>query len=115
MTEHEQHSAVEPAENAHAHNDNFVFRGQEYPIPLYTAVYIGLGLLTLIEITLSQIERGGLTIPVMLIIAVLKASLVVWFYMHLNKDSRIFALTLLIPTVLVILATIFLMIVPTGY
>lgn len=115
MTDHNQHTTEEHAENSHAHDDNAVIMGRTLPIPVYTAVYIGLGILTAIEIALSQLPRGFLTIPVMLALAFIKAGLVVWFYMHLNKDSRIFALTLIIPTILVILATLFLMIVPTGY
>ena len=48
-------------------------------------------------------------------LAVVKAGLVVYFYMHLNKDSRLFAVALLVPTVMVALATLFLLIVPSGY
>lgn len=111
VTTHEETSA--PAE--HPHNDNAVIRGRELPVPIYTAVFIGLGILTVIEIALSSLPRGFFTIPIMLALAITKAGLVVWFYMHLNKDSRIFALTLIIPFIMVILATGFLMLVPTGY
>lgn len=99
----------------HAHHDNAVVMGRELPMPVYTAVFVALGVLTLIEIALSQAPRGFLTIPVMLILATTKAGLVIWFYMHLNKDSRIFALTLMIPFFLVVVCTLFLMIVPVGY
>ena len=50
----------------------------------------------------------------MLVLAATKAGLVVWFYMHLNKDNRIFLACLMIPVVLVVLAVLFLSIVPTG-
>jgi len=99
----------------HYDEDKTVIMGREIPLPIYTVVYGALGVLTLIEVTLSQLPRGFLTIPVMLLIALLKAGLVVWFYMHLNTDSRIFAITLIAPVVMVLLATLFLMIVPTGY
>ncbi len=105
----------ETHDSGHAHNDNAVILGRELPVPLYTAVFIALGIITLIEIGLSQVPRGGLTIPIMLILALTKAGLVVWFYMHLNKDSRIFAAALLIPFFLVVVCTLFLMIVPVGY
>lgn len=115
MTEHNQHTPEEHAEDGHAHDDSAVVMGRKLPMPIYTAVYLALGALTIIEIALSQFERGFLTVPVMLALAFIKAGLVVWFYMHLNKDSRVFALTLIIPTLLVIAATVFLLIVPTGY
>jgi caa(3)-type oxidase subunit IV len=111
----------EPAHSAAAHGpkhydeDKTVLFGRELPFPVYTVVYGGLALLTLIEVGISQIPSGFLTIPVLLAIAFFKAGLVVWFYMHLNTDSRIFAITLIIPLVMVIIATLFLMIVPTGY
>ncbi len=118
----EEHStATVPAEEthdetaAHPHNDNAVIFGKEYPFPVYTAVYIGLAILTLIEITLSQAPRGFLTIPIMLIISISKAGLVVWFYMHLKSDSRIFALALLLPVIMVTITTIYLMLIPVGY
>lgn len=90
-------------------------RGRVIPLPIYTVVFIGLGILTLIEVGISLLPHGFLTIPLLLGIATAKAGLVVWFYMHLNHDSRIFAITLLIPFVMVILTTLFLMIVPVGY
>ncbi len=96
------------------HDEQFSFVGRTYPVPVYTGVFILLGVLTLIEVTLSQLPRGFFTIPLMLILAVIKAGLVVWFYMHLNKDNRIFLACLLIPVVLVIVAVLFLSIVPVG-
>ncbi|MBZ0285963.1 MAG: cytochrome C oxidase subunit IV family protein [Anaerolineae bacterium] len=99
----------------HYDEDKTVIFGRELPFPVYTVVYGGLALLTLIEVGISQVSLGFLTIPLLLLIAFFKAGLVVWFYMHLNTDSRIFAITLIIPLVMVIIATLFLMIVPTGY
>jgi len=114
---HEEHRADTPTHMAghHYDEDKTVIMGREIPLPIYTVVYAALGILTLIEVTLSQLPRGFLTIPIMLTIAFLKAGLVVWFYMHLNTDSRIFAITLIIPVIMVIIATLFLMMVPTGY
>jgi cytochrome c oxidase subunit IV len=102
-------------EETHTERDNAVVMGRELPMPVYTAVFVALGILTVIEVTLSQVPRGFLTIPIMLVIATTKAGLVIWFYMHLNKDSRVFALTLLIPFFLVVVCTLFLMLIPTGY
>ncbi len=99
------------------HNEQFSFVGRTFPVPVYTGVFILLGVLTLIEVTISQLfERSGILIAVMILLATFKAGLVVWFYMHLNKDSRIFLACLLIPVALVIVAILFLSLVPTfGY
>ena len=109
------------AEDKHAGPTHYVgstttIAGRVIPLPVYTVVFIILGFLTLFELALAEvIPRGGLTIPIMLIASLSKAALVVWFYMHLNSDSRVFALTLLIPVLMVLLATGFLLIVPIGY
>ena len=65
--------------------------------------------MTVTEVALFELPRGFFTAPIMIIIALVMAGLVVWFYMHLNKDSRIFALTLITPVFIVIVATLFLL------
>ncbi len=107
---HDEHGT-----HAHHDDDKTIVMGRELPFPIYTVVYGALALLTVIEVLLSQVPHGFLTIPLLLLIAVFKAGLVVWFYMHLKTDSRIFALTLAVPVILVVIATLFLMVVPTGY
>lgn len=107
---HDEHKA-----HTHHDDDTTVVMGRVLPYPIYTVVYGALALLTVIEVGLSQLPHGFLTIPLLLLIALFKAGLVVWFYMHLKTDSRIFAITLIVPVVMVVLATFFLMIVPTGY
>lgn len=97
------------------HDETFSFVGRTFPVPVYTGVFILLGITTLIEVAISQIfERSSILIAIMILLATFKAGLVVWFYMHLNKDSRIFLATLLIPVVLVIVSILFLSIVPVG-
>ena len=108
------HETETHIEDSHDHNEQFSFVGRTFPVPVYTGVFILLGVLTLIEVSLSQLPRGFFTIPLMLGLAVIKAGLVVWFYMHLNKDNRIFLACLLIPVALVIIAVLFLSIVPVG-
>lgn len=121
MTTHDTHATDTHHDADHAHDDSFTFMGRTFPVPLYTGIFGMLGILTIIEVALSQIIPRGelpgyvdLVGLIMIIIAVCKASLVVWFYMHLNKDSRIFLVCLLVPTFLVIVATLFLSIVPPG-
>ncbi len=59
--------------------------------PNYLLVFIGLGILTAIEIALSQGLPESVRIPLLLGLAFIKALLVALFYMHLRNDSRIFA------------------------
>jgi caa(3)-type oxidase subunit IV len=116
--QHTPDKAITPTykdEHGHFHGETTTVFGRTFNINIYTSVFIALGVLTITEVLLFELPRGFLTIPLMIGLAVIKAGLVVYFYMHLNKDSRMFAVALLVPTVMVVLATIFLMIVPTGY
>ena len=79
--------------------------------PNYLAVFIGLGILTAIEIGLSVNVAESVRIPLLLFLAFLKATLVALYYMHLKNDSRLFAFffamaifLLAIPFVLALLA-----------
>lgn len=113
MSEITQDSETQ-VEDTHDYDEQFSFVGRTFPLPVYTGVFILLGGLTLVEVLLSRLERSSILIVIMLALATAKAGLVVWFYMHLNKDSRIFLACLLIPFVLVILAVLFLSIMPVG-
>ncbi len=112
---HEGTLMAKPLVGEHFVDDTTVFMGRTINQPVYTVVFIALAVVTIVEVALSGLPRGFLTIPLMLGLALVKAGLVVWFYMHLNKDNRIFILTLMVPFIMMILATGFLMIVPTGY
>lgn len=114
------HTPESHVADAQGHHDHFSFMGRTFDFPVYTGVFLLLGLLTIIEVSLSRVERGGLTIwldlvgIVMVAIAIAKAGLVVWFYMHLNKDTRIFLACLIIPMILVTVSALFLIFVPQG-
>ncbi len=108
------HDSEAQVEDAHEHDDNFSFVGRTFPVPVYTGVFVLLGVLTIIEVLISQLPHGTILIALLLGLAVFKAGLVVWFYMHLNTDNRIFLVCLLIPTILVIISILFLSSVP-GY
>lgn len=69
------------------------------------AVLGGLLLLTAITIAVSHYRLGVLTVWLALLIASLKASLVLMFFMHLKSEGRAFAATLLV-TVLLLAITI---------
>ncbi|MCA0454446.1 MAG: cytochrome C oxidase subunit IV family protein [Chloroflexi bacterium] len=116
MTEvtHDTETHIVDAHEQEHYDEKFSFVGRTFNVPTYTGVFALLGGLTVIEVLLSRLEHSSIITIIMLALAVFKAGLVVWFYMHLNKDNRIFLATLLIPVVLVILAVLFLSIVPVG-
>jgi caa(3)-type oxidase subunit IV len=111
------HSRTEAYAEVH-HSDTVVIMGREITVPggIYTVVFIALGVATLLEVALAELSRGFLTIPIMLSLAVVKAVLVVAYYMHLRTDSRIFLIALSLPVAVTLAATLYLLAVPvTGY
>jgi cytochrome c oxidase subunit 4 len=125
MTTEHAHS-IAPAHttthDAHdAHEDTLLptsklFGRIELPVPLYTAVFGLLAILTLIEVIISELPEGWLGMTLLVVLSTLKAVLVVWFYMHLRTDNKLYALALIIPFFLGLIATFFLIAVPmTGY
>lgn len=109
-------------DDAHLHDahlsDTVSIMGREITLPggIYTLVFIVLGVVTLIEILLAEMPSGFLTIPLMLSLAMVKVILVVVYYMHLKEDSRIFTVTLVLPALVMLIATLYLLAVPTtGY
>ncbi len=100
----------------HAHGDTTVLFGQVLPFPIYTVIFFGLGILTLIEVVMAEVISSDAKIPILLGIAIVKAYLVVYYYMHLNTDSRIFAITLALPIMIAVLSALFLFAVdPVSY
>lgn len=101
-----QHSVTE---GVHAENSKLF--GREFPFPIYTVVFFILGALTALEVILSEVLSGMETIKiaVLLGIATAKAALVVIFYMHLNHDSRLFAVAFIVPVGISLLSLLFLL------
>lgn len=95
------------------HGDVTVIMGREIPLPLYTVVFLGLGILTVIEVLIGGIE-GVLRIPLLLGFAAVKAYLVVYYYMHLKTDSRVFAIVLAVPVFVAIVSMLFALATPPG-
>ncbi len=94
----EEHPVTETTPNDHHDSDTVAILGQQFTIygGIYTVVFIGLAILTGIEIAAGSIKASW-TIPLLLVLALAKAALVVLYYMHLRTDSRIFSLVLLVP------------------
>lgn len=105
-----ENNAVEQV--AH-HGDTTIIFGREFKIPLYTSVFIALGVLTLIEVVISGFEGDAVIVP-LLVLAVAKALLVVIFYMHLKTDNRIFTTVLAVAVGVAILSVLFLLAIPTN-
>jgi cytochrome c oxidase subunit 4 len=68
-------------------------------VPFYVAVFLGLLFLTGMTVGQSYVDLGKLNIVLVVLIATLKASLVVTFFMHLKWDNKF--------NVLIFLSTIF--------
>lgn len=113
---HDDSSAHGESASVHTHGDTTMLFGRELPVPIYTAVFGALALLTLLEVIIAEVITSDVKIPFLLGIAVAKALLVVLFYMHLREDSRLFALVLIFPLAIATLSGLFLLAVPsTGY
>jgi caa(3)-type oxidase subunit IV len=103
----------------HSHSDTVtlpVLGSVTVPGGIYTVVFIGLGILTLLEVALADILKDIAPVKgaVLLAIGFFKAVLVALFYMHLRKDSRVFALALIVPLIIVVLCLFYLIFVPSG-
>lgn len=62
------------------------------PLKVYWAVFGGLILLTLTTTEVASLDLGGLNVPVALLIAGMKATLVVLFFMALRYDKKVNAM-----------------------
>jgi cytochrome c oxidase subunit 4 len=116
---HETHSTAAPetTHDDHAHSDTVtlpVLGTLTVAGGIYTVVFVALGVLTLIEVLIGGFPEGFVKIVALLAIAVLKALLVIIFYMHLRTDNRLFAVVLALPLVIVLLSILYLLAVPIG-
>ena len=68
----------------------------------YIGVFLGLGVLTAIEVALAFAARldTNILIPLLLALAVAKAALVAMFFMHLKDDTKWFSLIFIYPILL---------------
>lgn len=77
------------------------------PYRTFLIVLAALIILVLTSVTITRIYLGALTVAMALLIAVIKSSLVLRYFMHLKFDSRMFTIgvicvTLLITAVIII-------------
>lgn len=76
---------------AHGHDDGAV-HAHISSVPFYVGIFIGLLTLTALTVGQSYVDLGKLNLLAVILIATMKASLVVTFFMHLKWDNRFHAL-----------------------
>ena len=67
--------------------------GHISPKKMYYAIFGSLMVLTVITVAIAFVNLGALNFPVALSIAILKATLVILFFMHVKYSSRLTKLT----------------------
>ena len=76
--------------------------------PNYLMVFIVLAVFTLIETLVSYVQQAAIKFPALIALSVVKAVLVLLYFMHLKSDSKVFSYlfiggcVLAIPLILVI-------------
>ncbi len=70
--------------------------------PNYLLVLIFLVIFTAVEVAVSYMASGGIKVPLLLLLAITKASLVSLYFMHLKFDSRVYAYWFLLGLALII-------------
>ena len=82
-------------EPAHGHQpDHETYTGHaaphhQAPLGMYFAVFFGLMILTLLTVWISRIDLGTMNTAVALAIAVLKATVVILWFMHVIHSPRL--------------------------
>lgn len=79
-------------ENEYESGDDGAVHAHISPTKLYIGIFVGLIILTVLTVGLSLIHLGPLNLAIAVVIATLKAGLVVTFFMHLKDDHRFHAL-----------------------
>jgi cytochrome c oxidase subunit 4 len=77
------------SEHAHASHGS----GHISPVGLYVTIFLALMVLTAATVGAAYVDLGQFNFLVAMIIAVFKASLVVWFFMHVKYQSSLTKLT----------------------
>ena len=85
------------AEHVHAHAPGHshtpVSHGHISPISLYLTIFGALMVLTAVTVGAAYVDLGMFNFAVAMLIASFKASLVIWYFMHVKYQSRLTKLT----------------------
>jgi heme/copper-type cytochrome/quinol oxidase subunit 4 len=107
-------------EEAHAHvsPDYTMVFGRRINANIYVVVFGALSIITALEVALAEILPSDWLIRTLLLVglSLVKVVLVMYFYMHLKDDNRIFAAAVIIPLIISLVSVMFLLAVPSsGY
>ena len=113
------------------HSNTVQLLGREITVEggIYTVVFGVLAILTVIEVVSAEFLKGAIhdapdaaaalqAIKAILLlgIAIIKSSLVIWFYMHLRDEKPVLAVVLLLPLLIAGLSIMYLLAIPpSGY
>jgi cytochrome c oxidase subunit IV len=68
--------------------------------PNYLFIFIALAVLTLVETLVSYVQQTAIKVPTLVVLSVVKALLVLLYFMHLKFDSKIFSYLFIVGCVL---------------
>ena len=90
MAEHAHtHAHAHPHPHAHAPHG----AGHISPISMYITIFLALMVLTAVTVGAAYVDLGMFNFAVAMLIASFKASLVVWYFMHVKYQSSLTKLT----------------------
>ena len=81
---------------------------QSHGYGIYVLVWLGLLVLTGLTVAVAGIDIGGFTIATALIIASVKAYLVLTIFMHLRSESKVFRVFVLVALFFLIISLLLL-------
>ncbi len=59
------------------------------PLPVYFTIFFALMILTGVTVWISRVDLGVMNFPVAMAVAIVKASLVILFFMHVIHSTRL--------------------------
>lgn len=78
--------------SSHGHGDSHGHHGDghgHHGTTVYWMVFIALMILLVVTVLAAFVNMGALNVPVAYAIATVKAVLILWFFMHLNQQTRL--------------------------
>ena len=100
---------------AHANESGHAAVGHVVPLRTLVAVLMALLALTVITVAVTYVDLGPLNIVIALVIALVKATLVLLYFMHLRWDRPFNAVVLITSLALVVLFIMFALIDSNAY
>jgi len=70
--------------------------------PNYLLIFIALTVFTLIETVVSYVQQAAIKLPTLIVLSIIKALLVLLYFMHLKFDAKVFSYLFIAGCVLVI-------------